>query len=91
MIPEHSAVRASRELAFFLDDDFVVKIPVHEVSPHSVPVLDFLLTFRAIARAVSVLHTDRVGYFFRIVFFDCYCFYFAFFAAVDLGILVVSS
>jgi hypothetical protein len=43
------------ELAFFLDDDFVIKMSVHEVSPHSVPVLDVLLTLRALARAGSVL------------------------------------
>jgi hypothetical protein len=29
VIPEHSAVLASRELAFFLDDNFVIKMSVH--------------------------------------------------------------
>jgi hypothetical protein len=46
-----------------------VKVPVHEMSPHAVPVLDSHGAFGAPACAVSVLHA-HVGNFFLLFFFD---------------------
>jgi hypothetical protein len=90
--PEHAAARASWELAFFFDDDFVVKVPVHEMSPHAVPVLDSYGAFGALARAVSVLHAYRVGNFFCLFFFDFdVSFVFLFFFVAFLFAVILRS
>jgi hypothetical protein len=64
---EHSAARASWELAFF-DDDFVVKVSVHEMSPHAVPVLDSRGAFGA-SPVLSLSSMLIVGNFFLLFFF----------------------